>query len=64
MLSNSVNDRFERGFSCIVPEAEVAGRDAAIGFDCGGFEAEHAGAREREVSEVDHVPCGGFAAFG
>jgi hypothetical protein len=63
MLADGREHRLEGRFGGVVPQAQIGGRDASVGFDCGRFDAEHAGPRERQLPEMDHVPGGCFATF-
>ena len=64
MLAHRGEDRLQRGFGGVVPQAEAARRDAADRFDVGGLDAEHRGARQRERVDMGEVPVVGLAVFG
>ena len=56
MLPDLGQHRAQRRLGRVVPEAKVGWRDAAVCFDRGRFEEQDRGAREREISEMNHVP--------
>ena len=45
----------------VVPEAEIAGRDASVALDRGGFDDHRSGAAERELAQVHEMPVIGQA---
>ncbi|MNL24596.1 hypothetical protein D3C87_1460390 [compost metagenome] len=53
----------QRGLGFVGPQAEVSRRDAAIGLHRGGFREQQSGSRQRQMTQMDHVPVGGAAFF-
>ncbi len=64
VFADGGDDRAQRRFGAIVPQAEVGRRDAAFGLDRGRLDDHHAGARHGHRSQVHHVPVGGRAVIG
>ena len=64
MLAHRGDDRLQRRFGSVVPQAKAARRDAADGLDMRGLDAEHRGARQRERIDMGEVPIIGLAVFG
>ena len=54
----------QRGFVVVVPQPQVLRRNAANGFNGGGFQQQQAGARHGHLAQVHQVPVGGVAVFG
>src|SRR5579872_5158332 len=63
MLANRGEDRTQRGFGGVVPQAEASRRDAADSFDMGGFDAEHRSARQRKRIDMGEMPIIGLAVL-
>ena len=61
MLAHRGEDRLQRGFGGVVPQAEAARRDAADRLHRGGLDAEHRRARQRQRVDVGEVPVIGLA---
>ena len=64
MLAHRGQDRLQRRFGGVVPQAEAARRDAADRLHMGGLDAEHRRARQRERVDVGEMPVIGLAVFG
>ncbi len=54
----------QRRLGAIVPQTEAPRRDAADVLHRGGFDAQQACARQREIGEMHHVPVGRGAVVG
>ena len=54
-------DALKGGDVLVLPDAEVAGGDAALRGDGGGFKDDEGGAALGAGSEVDEMPVGGEA---
>jgi len=64
MLADRGENRLQRSFGGVVPQAEAAGRDTAGRFDMGRLDAEHRRARQRERVDMGEMPVIGFAVLG
>lgn len=51
----------ERGLRCVGPQAEVIGRDSALGKYGSGFNDQQRRSRAGQIAEVDQVPVGSAA---
>ena len=64
MLAHRGEDRLQRRFGGVVPQPEAARRDAADILDMGRLDAEHRGARQRQIVDMGEMPVIGLAIFG
>ncbi len=64
MLADRGEHRLQRRLGGIVKKTKIGRRNPAHGFDGRRLDAQHPGARKREMAEVDHVPRGRPAVFG
>ena len=64
VLAHRGQDRLQRGFGGVVPQAEAARRDAADRLHMGRLDAEHRGPRQRQRVDVGEMPVIGLAVFG
>ena len=60
---NELRDAGEGGDVVVLPDAEIARRDAAFRSDGGGFQRDQAGAALRACAEMDKMPIGGEAVL-
>ena len=61
MPAHLVDDVLERRFGFVVPQSQVARGNAAIRFDCRGFDAKQSRPRHGQSAQVNQMPRGGFA---
>src|SRR6185437_16718030 len=61
MLAHGGDDRLQRGFGGVVPQAETSRRDAADRLYMGCLDAEQCGARQRKAVDMGEMPVIGLA---
>jgi hypothetical protein len=64
MFAHRGQDRLQRGFGGVIPQAKAAGRDAADRLHMGRLDAEHRRPRQRQRVDVRKVPVIGLAIVG
>jgi len=60
---DKVDDAGKSRYVLVFPNAQIGGRDAALGLDCGGFKHNQTGATLRPGTQMNKVPIGGEAIF-